>query len=84
MILSIAMPPFLQALRPHQWVKNLLVLVPLLAVPLVLLVTLLIQIPMNKSVITGLTSSNNRHSVLGESLRVHDESCAVIQNDLGR
>lgn len=24
------MPPFLQALRPHQWVKNLLVLVPLL------------------------------------------------------
>ncbi|MFT7534670.1 MAG: 4-hydroxybenzoate polyprenyltransferase [Hyphomicrobiaceae bacterium] len=23
------MPPFLQALRPHQWVKNLLVLVPL-------------------------------------------------------
>ena len=45
-----------------------LVLVPLLAVPLVLLVTLLIQIPMNKSVITGLTSSNNRHSVLVESL----------------
>lgn len=29
MILCIAMPPFVQALRPHQWVKNLLVLVPL-------------------------------------------------------
>ncbi|MDO8349142.1 MAG: UbiA family prenyltransferase, partial [Planctomycetota bacterium] len=24
------MPPFLEALRPHQWVKNLLVLTPLL------------------------------------------------------
>lgn len=45
-----------------------LVLVPLLAVPLVLLVTLLIQIPMNNSVLTGLLSSNNRHSVLVESL----------------
>ena len=24
------LPPFVEALRPHQWVKNLLVLVPLL------------------------------------------------------
>ena len=26
------MPPFLEALRPHQWVKNLLVLFPLLMI----------------------------------------------------
>jgi ATP-binding cassette subfamily C protein LapB len=45
-----------------------LVLVPLLAVPVVLAVTLIIQIPMNRSVVKGLVSSNNRHSVLVESL----------------
>jgi len=45
-----------------------LVLVPLVAVPVVLAVTLLIQIPMNRSVVKGLVSSNNRHSVLVESL----------------
>jgi hypothetical protein len=27
------MPPFVEAMRPHQWVKNLLVLVPLLFTP---------------------------------------------------
>jgi ATP-binding cassette subfamily C protein LapB len=45
-----------------------LVLVPMLAVPIVLGATLLIQVPMNQSVIKGLVSSNNRHSVLVESL----------------
>ena len=29
MISQTYMPPFLEALRPHQWVKNLLVLAPL-------------------------------------------------------
>ena len=45
-----------------------LVLVPLVAVPVVLISTLIIQVPMNRSVINSLLSSNNRHSVLVESL----------------
>ncbi|MEP1208254.1 MAG: type I secretion system permease/ATPase [Rhizobiaceae bacterium] len=45
-----------------------LVLVPMVAVPIVLISTLLIQIPMKRSVNKGLVSSNNRHSVLVESL----------------
>ncbi|NKB51244.1 MAG: type I secretion system permease/ATPase [Rhizobiaceae bacterium] len=45
-----------------------LVLVPLIAVPVVLIATLIIQLPMNRAVIKGLMSSNNRHSVLVESL----------------
>ncbi|MEM8750512.1 MAG: type I secretion system permease/ATPase [Pseudomonadota bacterium] len=45
-----------------------LALVPLIAVPIVLGVTALIQIPLGRSVSKGLASSTNRHSVLVESL----------------
>ena len=50
------------------WLVGPLVLVPMFAVPVVLIVTLLIQIPLGRSVARGLTSANNRHSVLVESL----------------
>ncbi|MEL6967442.1 MAG: type I secretion system permease/ATPase, partial [Pseudomonadota bacterium] len=45
-----------------------LVLVPLVAVPLVLFATLLIQVPLARSVRKGLISNHHRHSVLVESL----------------
>ena len=50
------------------WIVGPLALVPLVAVPVVLLITLLIQIPLGRSVSRGLLSANNRHSVLVESL----------------
>ncbi len=45
-----------------------LALVPMLAVPVVILVTLFIQIPLSKSVAQTQATTTNRHSVLIESL----------------
>ncbi|MEM7291671.1 MAG: ABC transporter transmembrane domain-containing protein, partial [Pseudomonadota bacterium] len=45
-----------------------LVLVPLLAVPLVLFVTLLVQFPLTRSIRNAQSASGTRHSVLVESL----------------
>ena len=45
-----------------------LVLVPLLAVPVVIAITLLLQIPLSKSVRGAQTAMANRHSVLVEAL----------------
>lgn len=45
-----------------------LALVPLLAVPLVLLATLLVQFPLKRSIQNAQSASGNRHSVLVESL----------------
>jgi len=45
-----------------------LVVVPLLAVPIVLIVTMIVQVPLTKAISESQSASGNRHSILVESL----------------